>query len=183
MSEPVSDQDIQGLIYQNKIKYQYFASSTYETTDAAYLFDNNVETHFCSNFLENQFIQIDFLDSTIKLNYYTFRVGEYGNDYPISWLVTAFNGNNWINLSYVSNSELNANAQIKVFEITNNNNQYISSIRFTMTDVNSHGNYAFCLADLDLFGDIQSNLYKFYYTKDNKSLFFQLKFFSLGLSF
>ena len=66
MSELVSDQDIQGLIYQNKIKYQYFASSTYETTDAAYLFDNNVETHFCSNFLEN-IHAVSLLDMSIAL--------------------------------------------------------------------------------------------------------------------
>lgn len=83
---------------------------------------------------------------------YTFDCSSFEeeNSFPVTWVVSGFDKNEWKNISFVKDAKLNHLTSSHTYTV--NSIYYFKKYRFTQVGLSNLDNNYFCLVNFDMFG-------------------------------
>ena len=168
----ISDGDYKGLLRENPKIFTLSSSPSNIEPNRIQFIVQDVNDYFCSD--ENDahpYFEVTFHNYYLALHSYTFDCTGFqnGSDFPVTWVVSGFTGNEWENISYVSDAKLNHNSIGHTYVV--NSRKFYQKFKFSQNGLSIIQKYFFCFTNFDMFGDLTTNPIQLNKNTVSKALF------------
>ena len=156
---PYNENDpFNGILFNSKDEFHVdHSTENVNANRIPYLYDKNPNSYSCLKPNEYNYYQFIFHHEKIKITGYSIQSYKLTNHYvyPKQWVLSAFDGKDWFNISTVADSKLTKNSMNKKFE-TDKFGPF-SEIKFTQigdpyTDNNEE--LFLCMSEIEFYGSI-----------------------------
>ena len=157
---PYSEGDeFNGILYNSQQEFEVLHTiENYNDNRIQYLYDKDPQTFSCLARKEYNYYHFKFLRYNVKLTSYSIQNYQHMNEswsFPKTWVLSGFDGKNWINISTVADSKFENINEIRTYKT--DIVKPFKDIKITQTgDSYSYPGYEllFCIANIEFHGYI-----------------------------